>query len=90
MAVMQRMGEYLQAQKKMSPQLVATKTPLEFADTSGHWGQALITQMSGYCGVASALNEKGDDFAPNQPAQRNYAAAAIVRVLNCVNGGAKK
>jgi hypothetical protein len=63
---------------------------VQFADISGHWGQKLITQMSGYCGVASPLNEKGDDFAPNQPAQRNYAAAAVVRVLNCVNAKAKK
>ncbi len=89
-AVMQRMAEYLQAQKNQGTELVATKTPVQFADISGHWGQKLITQMSGYCGVASPLNEKGDDFAPNQPAQRNYAAAAVVRVLECVDAKAKK
>ena len=40
--------------------------------------------MSGYCGVASPLNEAGTAFAPDQPGLRNYAAAATLRMLNCV------
>jgi hypothetical protein len=84
MAIMQRMAEYLQAQKNITTGLVGTKTPVQFADISGHWGQKLITQMSGFCGVASPLNEVGKDFAPNEAAQRNYAAAAIIRTLKCV------
>jgi hypothetical protein len=31
--------------------------------------------MSGFCGVASPLNEQGSAFVPNDPARRNYAAA---------------
>jgi hypothetical protein len=42
--------------------------------------------MSAYCGVASPLNETGTNFAPDEPAKRNYAAAATVRMLDCVSG----
>jgi len=45
-----------------------------------------VGQMSSYCGVASPLNERGSDFAPDSAAQRNYAAAATLRMLNCVKG----
>jgi hypothetical protein len=40
--------------------------------------------MSAYCGVASPLNETGNAFNPNQAARRNYAAAATLRMLNCI------
>jgi hypothetical protein len=45
--------------------------------------------MSGFCGVASPLNEQGSSFVPNDPARRNYAAAAIVRTLDCVKTAKK-
>jgi len=69
--------------------LAQTKTPVNFSDTSGHWAASLITQMSGFCGVASPLNERGSSFVPNDPARRNYAAAAIVRTLDCVKTAKK-
>jgi hypothetical protein len=40
--------------------------------------------MSAYCGVASPLNETGNAFSPNLAARRNYAAAATLRMLNCI------
>jgi N-acetylmuramoyl-L-alanine amidase len=89
MAILKQSATYLKTQKKLSPNLEATKTPIAFADTSGHWAASLIEQMSSYCGVASPLNEKGTDFAPNDPARRNYAAAAIVRTLDCVKSTKK-
>lgn len=83
MVILRKVSEYLNMQKQ-SAELVATKPPMAFSDISGHWAQTIITQMSSYCGVASPFNETGDAFAPNQPANRNYAAAAIVRSLDCV------
>jgi hypothetical protein len=43
--------------------------------------------MSSYCEVASPLNETGSSFFPNSSAQRNYAAAATLRMMNCVKTG---
>ncbi|MEH2324747.1 MAG: hypothetical protein V7K32_14500 [Nostoc sp.] len=40
--------------------------------------------MSAYCGVATPVNETGNLFSPNLGTQRNYAAAATLRMLNCV------
>ncbi len=57
--------------------------------TFTHSKASLITQMSGFCGVASPLNERGSSFVPNDPARRNYAAAAIVRTLDCVKTAKK-
>lgn len=88
--ILKKVTEYTKGQMKLSQQLAATKTPVQFADISGHWASAPIEQMSSYCGIASPLNEQGTDFAPNQPANRNYAAAAIVRMLNCVQTEVKK
>jgi hypothetical protein len=34
--------------------------------------------------VASPLNETGNQFYPNQSSSRNYAAAATLRMRNCV------
>lgn len=84
MAVIRRVAEYLQNQQGKSPELTMTQTKFQFSDIQGHWANDLIAQMSGFCQVASPLNEQGDRFAPNQPAQRNYAAAAIVRMLDCI------
>jgi hypothetical protein len=87
MVILRKVSEYLNTQTKQSATLVATKPTIAFSDISGHWASDTITQMSSFCNVASPLNEKGDIFAPNQPAYRNFAAAAIVRTLSCVKGG---
>lgn len=59
--------------------------PLNFSDTQNHWAEDTIRVMSANCRVASPLNETGTAFAPNQATQRNYAAAAIVRTVKCLN-----
>jgi hypothetical protein len=88
-AVLQKASQYAQAQRTTTAQLPAeqastsTKT---FSDTNGHWAEMLVNQMSAYCQVASPLNETGTEFAPNQPALRNYSAAATLRMLNCLKG----
>ena len=84
MAVIKQAAEYAKSLGGQSTELAPQKTATNFTDTSNHWAAAIITQMSSYCGVASPLNEKGLAFEPNQSAQRNYAAAATLRMLNCV------
>lgn len=62
--------------------------PLNFSDIQNHWAQDTITEMSGNCHtgqVATPLNETGTQFAPDTPAQRNYAAAAIVQEVRCLS-----
>jgi hypothetical protein len=54
-----------------------------FADTSDHWANDTIAYMSGYCNVATPLNEQGVNFAPNAGATRAFTAAAIVRLYDC-------
>ncbi|MGC1306334.1 MAG: DUF3747 domain-containing protein [Phormidesmis sp.] len=54
-----------------------------FTDTQGHWAQGTISTMSEFCGLATPMNETGSAFMPNQAAKRNYAAAAMVRLLDC-------
>lgn len=84
MALLRRASEYALSIQGKDKTLVPNKTPIAFSDTEGHWAQPIITQMSGYCGVASPLNETGSLFAPNQSGLRNYAAAATLRMLSCV------
>lgn len=84
MAVLRRAAEYAKNLKGLSPDLQAKQTAFNFTDTSGHWAADVIGQMSAYCGVASPLNERGQAFVPNDSSQRNYAAAATLRTLNCV------
>jgi hypothetical protein len=59
--------------------------PIDFSDTQNHWARDIIRNMSAACRAASPLNETGTAFAPNRAAQRNYAAAAIVRTAQCWN-----
>ena len=66
----------------MQPNLVAKEPSKTFSDTQ-NYGAASITSMSAYCSVAAAINEIGDQFAPNDSAKRNYAAATL-RKLKCV------
>lgn len=84
MAILRRTAEYGRLLRRLPTQLLPTQAARTFTDTSGHWAADLISQMSAYCGVASPLNEAGANFAPNSEAQRNYAAAATLRMHNCV------
>ncbi len=83
MAVMRRAAEYAKILQGQPGELQGDRPIQNFADTRTHWANALIEQMSAYCGVASPLNEQGNNFAPDSAAQRNYAAAATLRMLNC-------
>jgi len=85
MAVLRRTAEYAKTLQGQSSQLAGDRAETLFSDTNGHWAQILIGQMSTFCNVASPLNERGTVFAPDSAAQRNYAAAATLRMLNCVN-----
>ncbi len=86
MAVMRRGAEYAKTVQGQPVTLQPNRPSISFADTSTHWSNALVGEMSSYCGVASPLNERGNSFAPDSAAQRNYAAAATLRMLNCVKG----
>jgi hypothetical protein len=68
----------------MQPNLVAKEPSKTFSYTQ-NYGAASIIQMSAYCSVAAAINEIGNRFAPNDSAKPNYAAAATLRMLKCVN-----
>ena len=70
--------------KLVQPQFASTGNPTNFSDISGHWGEKTIQTMSAFCNVASAYNETGSSFNPNAEAGRNYAAAATLRMHNCV------
>jgi N-acetylmuramoyl-L-alanine amidase len=83
-AVMKKAAQYGKTLRGLSPNLEAKQAPLNFSDTSGHWSENLLREMSAYCNVASPVNESGTRFTPNTSAQRNYAAAATLRMLNCV------
>ncbi|MGB3519823.1 MAG: DUF3747 domain-containing protein [Elainellaceae cyanobacterium] len=83
MAVLRRAAEYAQTLQGQPTTLPGNQASFNFADINGHWANPLISQMSTYCGVASPLNERGSNFAPDSAAQRNYAAAATLRMLEC-------
>lgn len=85
MAVLRRAAEYGKTLQGQQPQLQGNRPTASFADTTGHWANSLIGQMSSYCNVASPLNETGASFAPDTAAQRNYAAAATLRTLSCLS-----
>lgn len=83
LAILRRTAEYAQSAQGRPTTLVATNNPVAFSDTETHWASALTTQMSAFCRVASPLNESGDRFFPDTASQRNYAAAATLRALQC-------
>ena len=80
---LRRSAELLKAKLGRETVLTSNKKAVKFSDVSGY-NQQLTLQMSAYCGVASPLNEKGTKFAPNEPAKRDYTAAAILRTINGV------
>lgn len=83
-AVLRRAAMYANQLQGESSQLSPSEVPFGFSDITGHWAQTGILEMSAYCDVASPLNETGMNFAPDRAAQRNYAAAATLRMLNCL------
>jgi len=85
-AVENKIAKYARNQLGKTGDLPNPQTAMNFSDITNHWAADLINEMSAYCGVASPLGEDGTDFAPDQAAQRNYAAAATVRMLDCVTG----
>ncbi|MEO1445437.1 MAG: S-layer homology domain-containing protein, partial [Cyanobacteria bacterium J06635_11] len=78
-AIMNKAAEY----RNNGGTLSANQPGVTFADINGHWAQGTISTLSSYCGIATPLNEVGSSFFPNQAANRNYAAAAMVRLLDC-------
>ena len=87
---MRRMAIHLKNQLDLPRQLQQTQEPVVFSDTSTSWAKNIIAQMSGYCGVATPLDEQGTEFAPERKATRDYTAAAMVRVLDCVKAEAQQ
>ena len=83
-SVLKRAAEFALTARGSSPTLQLNQPTRTFADTTNHWASATITELSGFCGVASPLNEQGNNFAPNAASQRNYAAAATLRMLDCL------
>jgi N-acetylmuramoyl-L-alanine amidase len=87
---MRRMAIHLKNQLNLPRELQQTQNPVAFSDISDSWAETVITQMSGYCGVATPLEEEGTQFAPEKKATRDYTAAAMVRVLECVQSEAQQ
>lgn len=84
MAVQKKAAEFAKSLQGQPGVLVSNGSVTQFSDTEAHWAVALISEMSAYCQVASPLNERGNAFFPDTEARRNYAAAATLRMLNCV------
>ena len=87
--VLQNVAKFANLKQGNTAELVSNQQPTNFSDTANHWGAATIETMSAYCGVASPAQEVGDAFAPDTPAQRDYAAAATLRTHDCLTGGSK-
>ncbi|WP_267383414.1 DUF3747 domain-containing protein [Cyanobacterium sp. uoEpiScrs1] len=79
-----RVTIHLKKQLNLPQKTQQTQKPIQFSDISGNWAENVISQMSGYCGVASPLNEEGTEFAPNRKATRDYTAAVLVRAVKCI------
>ncbi|RZM76039.1 S-layer homology domain-containing protein [Leptolyngbya iicbica] len=64
----------------LSEVVVAIAPAIAYTDIQGHWGAAVIRELTTY-GIATPLNEQGTQFAPNANVQRDFAAAALVRMI---------
>ncbi len=82
--VLRRAAEYALAAQGKSSTLTAKNAVFPFVDTQGHWADQTINIMSAYCKVASPYNETGNRFLPDDPARRDYATAATLRMFKCV------
>ncbi|XLQ10942.1 MAG: DUF3747 domain-containing protein [cyanobacterium endosymbiont of Epithemia adnata isolate EadnSB Bon19] len=87
---MSRVTIYLKKQLNLPLEIQQKQKPVQFSDISDSWARNVISQMSGYCGVASPLNEEGIKFAPDHKATRDYTAAVLVRVLDCIQSELKQ
>lgn len=85
MAVVRRAAEYRKRVLGQGTALTPTQQAFTFSDTSGHWAADVISSLSAYCGIATPVNESGTAFGPNSDALRNYAATAVVRLVDCPN-----
>lgn len=85
MAVVRRAAEYRKRVLGQGTALSPTQQAFAFSDTSGHWAADVISSLSAYCGIATPVNESGTAFVPNSDALRNYAATAVVRLVDCPN-----
>lgn len=83
-AVMKKAAQFVKNQRGQAPTLEMTQNARSFSDISNHWANPTIQEMSSYCGVATPVNETGTRFEPDSASRRNYAAAAMLRMLNCV------
>ena len=83
MAVLRRAAEYRKRTLGQGTALTPTQQAFAFSDTQGHWAADVISNLSAYCGIATPVNEQGTAFAPGSDALRNYAAAAVVRLVDC-------
>ena len=84
MAVLESAAQFANLKRGEGAELTNLQESETFTDISGHWGEQLIQKMSAYCDVASPYNESGNSFFPNNPSGRNYAAAATLRMHNCL------
>ena len=58
----------------------AIAPPLDYTDIDGHWGAPAIRELTLY-GIATPQGESDLAFAPNAAAQRDFTAAALVRLV---------
>ena len=84
MAVLEGAAQFVNIRRGKVPELNLQTTATNFDDLSGHWAQDKVQTMSSFCQVASPYNEVGSSFYPNNPSGRNYAAAATLRMHNCI------
>lgn len=75
-------AEFVSIKLRASAELVETQEPTIFSDVHGA-DKVITMQMSAFCGVATALDEKGTKFYPLKQANRDFVAAAVVRAVNC-------
>lgn len=83
-AIMKKAAQFAKSRAGQSATLEQKNSTFTFSDTTNHWADNLIEEMSSYCQVATPLNEVGNSFYPDSFARRNYAAAATLRTIKCV------
>ncbi len=85
MAVLEGAAKFVNIRRRKAPELNLQSTAINFDDLSEHWAQEKVQTMSGFCQVASPYQEVGSSFYPDNPSGRNYAAAATLRMHNCIS-----
>lgn len=83
MSMLQKTAAFALRNRNLDVSALSTN-PRTFDDIAGHWAAPTIEMMSGVCGTASPVGEQGSAFAPNSPVQRDYAAAASLRLRKCL------